>query len=371
MPPLSMMIKPVSSACELACRYCFYADVSSHREKASYGKMTKDTMRALVRRAFIYADDTVSFAFQGGEPTLAGTHYFREFLSLVDEYNVRKLAVNYSLQTNAVSLTDEMCAFFAENDFLIGVSLDGCREIHDSLRIDPAGKGTYERVLHGISLLKKYNVDFNILCVVTSDIAKRAEQVWKSLAPYEYLQFIPCIDDFDGDKKEFSVSAADYGDFLIKTFGYYEAAIKSGSPVSERRFDNYINILLGQMPELCAMSGACGVYFLIEADGGVYPCDFYVLDQWRLGNINGTSFSRMQKSERAKAFIEMSGFMPEECRACQWNFLCRGGCRRDREPFSDGVPSGNRFCESYRMFFSDCYDRMTALAKIIKERYVR
>lgn len=370
MPPLSMMIKPASSACDLRCRYCFYSDVASHREQAFCGMMTPQTMRALVRRAFIYADDSITFAFQGGEPTLAGLEFYETFVSLVNEYNVRGLSVSYALQTNACHLSDALCALFAKHRFLIGVSLDGDRETHDAARVDAKGKGSYDRVLSGIALLKKHKVDFNILCVVTARTVEHTKKIWKALAPYGHLQFIPCINGFEEEMESFSLEAEAYGRFLIESFDLYEAAFYSGHPVSERRFDNYIGMLLGYAPEHCGMAGRCGLYFLIEADGSVYPCDFYALDEWRLGNVNETSLARIADSPKALAFREASYPLPDGCLSCKWRTFCRGGCRRDREPFSDGNPGENRFCESYQMLFDARFDRMAVLAERIRGQRV-
>ncbi len=365
MPPLSIMIKPVSSACNMSCRYCFYADVAAHREIMSYGTMSRETMRALIRRAFMYADGSVSFAFQGGEPTLAGVVFYRDFVQTVGRYNTRNLPVSYALQTNGYALTDEMCVFFAENRFLVGVSVDGTRDIHNAIRPDRERCGSYDQVMRGIDMLRSHGVEYNILCVVTAPIAAQSKACWENLKRHQYLQFIPCIDAFDGQRQAFSLSAEVYGQFLIDAFACYERAYYAGKPVSERRFDNYLSMLLGRRPEACGMNGVCGIYFLAEADGGIYPCDFYVLDDWRLGNINETSFQRMEKSERARAFWTLSCVLPAACRTCSWLRLCRGGCRRDREPFVDGTPQENRFCQSYRMFFQACLPRMKKLARKI------
>ncbi len=365
MPPLSMMIKPVSSACPLKCRYCFYADVAANRAVKSYGVMTQDTMRTLVRRALLYADQSVSFAFQGGEPTLAGLSFYQDFLSAVRQYNSRRLPVSYALQTNGCGLTDELCAFFAENHFLLGVSLDGVREIHDALRVDAHGHGTYDKTMEGIALLQKHRVEYNVLCVVTEPVARQGKECWRSLSGHRYLQFIPCIDAFDGARQDFSLTPESYGQFLIDLFDCYEAAYRAGKPVSERRMDNYIMLLLGQRPEHCGMAGQCGLYFLAEADGGIYPCDFYVLDEWRLGNVKEESLRRMETSDRAQSFRRLSRRLPEACASCPYLSLCRGGCRRDREPFVSGVPGENRFCLSYRRFFDARLERMEKLAALI------
>ena len=365
MPPLSMMIKPVSSSCNMRCRYCFYADVSAHREVTNYGMMNQETMVQLIRRAFVYADNSISFSFQGGEPTLAGLGFFRSFVKTVQQYNSRNIPVSYALQTNGYALDDDFCAFLAEHRFLVGVSVDGTKDIHDALRRDTQGQGTYTKVMNTIRRLQKHGVEYNILCVVTAPAARRGAECWHSLSHHRYLQFIPCIDDFCGSMQEYSLNAEAYGQFLIDTFSCYEQAWRAGSPISERRFDNYLSILLGQQPEACGMCGVCGLYFLVESDGSVYPCDFYVLDEWRMGNVNSVSLQRIAKSENSQSFRETSRLLPDACHSCQWLSLCRGGCRRDREPSVLYKDYSNRFCDSYKMFFEACFTRLNNLAKQI------
>jgi len=361
MPPLQIMIKPVSGSCNLRCKYCFYIDEMSHRSNALYGKMSFATAETLIRKAFICADDSIFFSFQGGEPLLAGLEYYSFFVKTVEKYNVRKLQINYSIQTNGTILSDDFCSFFAKEGFLVGVSLDGVESVHNAYRVDSNNNGSYSLVMDGIRMLQKHGVDFNILCVITKETAKNIYDVIKSLRKYENIQFIPCIDSFDENDIGHSLDADEYGRVLVEIFQNYSASFFSKDRFSERRMDNYISMLLGYPPEHCGMSGCCGVYYLIEADGSVFPCDFYVLDQWCLGNINDTSFLRMEKSERALNFHRQSREVPHECSSCDYYFICRGGCRRDREP--DMVH--NRFCASYKYFFDKCIDDMKILAEKI------
>lgn len=378
MPPLSLMIKPVSSMCNMRCKYCFYADVTSHRETKSYGVMSTDTLDKLVRRAFTYAEGSVNFAFQGGEPTLAGIDFFRRFVELERRYNSRHIQVNNSIQTNAFELSDELIELFRQHRFLVGVSLDGPAQIHDLMRIDARGAGTYATVTRNIDRLRTAGVEYNILCVVNGYIARAPREVWRALAPHTYLQFIPCLDGFDGQTQDYSLNAADYLGFLKTTFDLYYEAYFHRKYVSVRTFDNYIGILLGQTPENCAMQGRCGVYYLIEGDGGVYPCDFYVLDRWRMGNINASSFHALSRSPIADEFRAQSHYTSPECAGCKWAGLCRGGCKRDREPMipvTDAVtgevrmrPGLNRFCEAFKEFFEYSYPRMEEIARDIAAR---
>lgn len=363
MPPLTIMIKPASSLCDLRCSYCFYADEASHRDQASYGIMNEETLEKLVRRAFAYGEGCIQFMFQGGEPTMAGKDFFRRFIRLTKKYghsgNVR--IVN-AIQTNGYAIDQEWCDIFREGQFLVGVSLDGTKETHDACRISAAGKPTYDRIRNNIHLLEANRVEYNVLCVVNEYVARQPVKVFENLKGYRYLQFIPCLDGFDNKSMPFSLNSRTYGRFLIETFDLYEHFFYAKDPVSVRNFDNWIQMLLGNPPESCALSGRCGIYFVIEADGSVYPCDFYVLDQWRMGNINEHSFFRLEKSDVSAAFREESFTLPEACRNCRWIQLCRGGCKRDREPLVNGQSKGNRLCEGHKMFFEARYDRLKALA---------
>ena len=359
------MVKPVSGACNMRCGYCFYRDVSSRRERENLGRMTGETLETLVRRAMNYADGSVSFAFQGGEPTLAGLDFFETLMRLEKKYNSRNIAVSNSVQTNGYDVPDAMIRFFAENSFLIGVSLDGDRETHDLMRVDAAGKGTWERIRGAIERMREAGCMVNILTVVNRHVARRPREIWKALSEYGYLQFIPCLDDLDGGPSPHSLTAEDYGPFLIETFALYEAAWRAGKPVSVRNFDNYLGMLLGQPPENCAMGGQCGVYYLIEADGSVYPCDFYVLDEYRMGNVRESSFHKLAASPVGTAFRAASHPVDPACARCEYLALCRGGCRRDREPLESGKDPRNRFCTAYKAFFGACLPRMERMAREI------
>lgn len=362
MPPLTLLIKPASSLCNMRCRYCFYADVSDRRAVKSYGVMDGETARAVVRRAFQYADGAVTFGFQGGEPTLAGLDYFQNFVALVREYNTRGLAVHYALQTNGYALDEAFAAFLAQHGFLVGLSMDGPQALHDSLRPGADGAGSYARVQGAAHLLEQYKVAFNILCVVSGPVARAPKAVFRALAPYGFLQFIPCLDDFGGAGADYSLTPEDYAGFLKGCFDEYERAFYAGKYVSIRLFDNYVGMLCGRPPEACDMRGECGGYLLVESDGGVYPCDFYVLDEWRMGNLKEQSLPRLMKSPVLARFLQEGRSHEAACRDCRWRVLCRGGCRRHREQ-ERGALGPNRFCESYREFFAYAYPRMARMAR--------
>ena len=367
-PPVTLLIKPASSLCNMRCKYCFYADVAANRDIPSYGIMSEETLEHLVKGVFAYAEQSVSFGFQGGEPTLAGIGFYRKLVLLQEKYNAKHIAVYNSIQTNGYLLNEEWAEFFKAHGFLVGLSLDGSKEVHDKLRVDAYGKGTYGKVRDAAALLARHGVDFNILCVVSEYAAEHPRQVYNALKQYKYLQFIPCLDPLDGWKKNYSLSEKKYAAFLNETFRLYAESFLSGEYVSVRNFDNYIGILLGRPPENCAMNGRCAAYYLVEGDGSVFPCDFYVLDRWKLGNVAQDSFADMATSEKLREFTEESLFVTEECKRCPWYPLCRGGCKRDREPFIDGHPGRNRLCESFKHFFAYSYPVMLKMAHIIQRQ---
>jgi len=361
MPPVHVMIKPVSGACNMQCRYCFYCDEMSNRTQKVLPPMTPETLEAVVRRTLIYADDSVTFAFQGGEPTLAGLPFYEKLIDFVKRYNGRGLPVHYALQTNGYELSDEMISFFKANGFLLGVSMDGTETIHNALRPDRKGGPTWQRVQDTLARLQKAGVAYNVLCVVNAEVAAHAEEVYRALAPHGFIQFIPCLDGLDGEKQAHSLREESYLSFLKTTFDLYEKDFRSGRPVSIRQFDNWIQMLLGMPPESCSMKGVCSLQFIVESDGSVYPCDFYALDEWKLGSLTETPLRRMVNSETAKRFVEGSLPVPDACRVCEWNAMCRNGCRRERDP-QTGL---NRWCGVMKAFWTYAGERMKALAQHI------
>lgn len=366
MSNLTLLIKPVSGACNMACKYCFYTDVMANRKTAEYGKMNNETLEILVKKAFEDADNFVSFTFQGGEPTLAGLDFYEHLIVLQKRYNRNHIQVYNAIQTNGYALDERWIDFFKKENFLVGLSMDGTRAIHDSLRVDRQGRGTFGRVERAARKMAETGIQYNILCVVNNFVARHPRQVFEQLKKYRYLQFIPCIDPFDGKREKYALSTERYTGFLKETFEQYYHCIMKNDYVSVRNFDNYIRILLGQPPENCGMSGRCAQYFLVEGDGSVYPCDFYVLDQWKMGNIHTDTFDELRSCTTVQRFIEESRHVQEECRTCQWYSLCRGGCKRDREPVVDGIPGKNRYCESYQEFFQYAYPKMRQIAKWIR-----
>ena len=350
MPALSIMIKPASSLCNLRCKYCFYCDVAAHRDEFSLGVMNEDTAERLIKSAFEFADGcSVAFAFQGGEPLIAGIDYFRCFVALAEKYNTKKSEIYYSIQTNGTLVDAEWARFFCENKFLVGLSLDGDYE-GNKFRLDANGQNSYYKITKAAKLFEKHGVEFNILTVLTGYCAENAERIYKHFRKegFHYLQFIPCLRPMgDNTQSELYMTPEQYSDFLIRIFNLYVKDFVRGNYMSIRQFDNWVRMYLGQRPEQCGLAGHCTHQFVCEGNGNIYPCDFYCTDEWLLGNINEAELQTMASSEKATAFIKESLPVPEKCKTCRFLKICRaGGCKRNR--------ASEDYCESYRKFFSSC-----------------
>ena len=367
MPPIQLLIKPASGACNMRCKYCFYADEMKHRETSVHPCMTRETLEILVKKTLETATERCLFGFQGGEPTLAGLPFYQELDALVKKYNTRNLQVSYTLQTNGYVIDDEWARFFAEHHYLIGLSLDGPKNIHDRYRVDAAGNGTFDRVMQAAELFEKHGVEFNILCVITGQTAKNIPNIYNFYKKrgLDYQQYIPCLDPIGEEcgRNPYSLSSAQYGAFLRQLFDLWYRDLLDGHYHYNRTFENWVAIARGYRPESCGMVGECLPQLVVEADGTVYPCDFYAMDGYEIGNIKTDSFAEIEQHRRALGFIECSRYIDEACRSCRWLKLCRGGCRRNREPFVDGRPALNCFCGAYKSFFNYAGDRIFALAR--------
>lgn len=357
---MDLLIKPASGRCNMHCAYCFYRDETENRTVDDYGMMTEETTRALIDRAYAEAD-SVRFMFQGGEPTLRGLPFFQSFVS----YALENGLASFALQTNGTLINDEWIAFLRDNDFLVGLSIDGDGKTHDAYRKGANGKGTFKRVFETSRKLINAGVKLNSLVTVTEKGARDARSVYSFLKRngMRYQQYIPCIDPIGEEGLPYSLTPEAYGRFLISLFHLYYSDWKKGDYVSIRYFDNLVLMLTGEEAEECGMNGICSSSFTIEADGSVYPCDFYVLDEYRLGNVVTDTFASLAEKRNESGFVSASMKKDPECLACRFHPLCNGGCRRNRENFSTGVIERNRFCISYRKFFSECLPLLLEMAE--------
>ncbi|EIC96757.1 anaerobic sulfatase maturase [Lachnoanaerobaculum saburreum F0468] len=367
MPPITVLIKPASSLCNMSCEYCFYCDEANKRTHDSYGFMSEKTLKNTIRKTMLRAEGSIHYAFQGGEPTLCGIDFFKKALAYQRRYNKNNVEVSNALQTNGFTLTDEWCSFFKENNFLIGLSVDGTEKIHNSYRHTKSGDSTFERVINSAKLLDKYKVDYNILTVVTSDVARNISDIYHFYKKqgWKYQQYIACLDPIDEERgtKSYSLTSEIYGEFLIKLFDLWDKDYKKGKDPYNRQFINYINLAGGYMAESCEQNGVCGIQTVVEADGSVYPCDFYAMDEYRLGNFNENNMSEIDEKRFEIGFVEKSFKLDSGCRECKYYRVCRGGCQRNRDFNQDSGLYSNYFCKAYKIFFDACYDRILEIAK--------
>ena len=352
MPPLSIMIKPASSLCNMRCKYCFYHDVTDHRDIKSFGMMSEETAENLIKKALDFADgESIAFAFQGGEPTLRGLDFFKYFCKKVKELNIKGSQIFYGLQTNGTVIDNLWAEFFRENKFLIGLSLDGDFE-NNSFRIDEKGNNAFYKIIKAADILTKNKVDFNILTVLTGKSAENIDDILKHFKKrgFKYLQFIPCLRPFgDRSESELYMTPEQYKHFLINGFNFYVKEYVRDNYTSIRYFDNLVHLYLGNPTEQCGMCGHCMHQFVAEGNGNIYPCDFYCTDEWLLGNINEVTenFDTLAHSEKATEFLRESLAFNEKCKKCRFLPVCRGGgCKRSRED--------RDYCESYKGFFEAC-----------------
>jgi uncharacterized protein len=370
MPNLCIMIKPASSLCNLRCRYCFYRDIASKREHDNLGLMSETTLETLVRETLDWSDQVCTFAFQGGEPTLAGLDFYQKLIRLQTKYNTRQIRIQNTIQTNGFSLDQDWAAFLHDNQFLVGLSLDGPAEIHNLNRVDDSQNGSFNRVMASTELLTRNQVEFNILCVVTGRSARSPEKIYRFFRSrgFRYLQFIPCLEpiQFQRGKTPFHLSPESYGEFLCRLFDLWYEDLMLGKYTSIRLFDNLVHMINGRKPEACEMSGQCSINLVVEGNGNVYPCDFFCNDHWLLGNITIESIQHIIHSKKAELFIGESISMPMKCQSCNFFALCRNGCKRYREKSVDEEDI-LYLCESYRHFFEYTLSRFEQVAHLEKK----
>lgn len=363
MKHLSIMLKPASSLCNLRCRYCFYADISSLRNVRSYGVMSIDAVHTMLRNleTQLVKGDSVQFAFQGGEPTLAGLTWFREFIQAVHLWKPG-IRVSYALQTNATLLDEEWCRFLAEHHFLVGVSLDLLPQCHDDARVGTDGKGTYQRCLQALTLLNRFGVEYNVLCTLTRQVARHPQTVWRILKELDirYVQFTPCLDALNSPgSNPYALTPQRFAQFYIQLFSLWLEDFRKGQYRSVKLFDDVVNLMAYGIPTACGIEGHCQPQLVVEADGGVYPCDFYCLDAYRIGNILEDSLETLLRAAENSPFRERSA-LPALCFGCSYQSFCGGGCKRMRAAV---MCSGNdTFC-GYQAFLNSTGKDLRQIAR--------
>lgn len=332
MKQLSVLIKPASALCNLRCRYCFYANISDLREVRSFGRMKSDVMEKMIDTIYLDLNDgdKMSFAFQGGEPTLAGLAYFKSFVAYVNQQE-KNVTVNYAIQTNGTLINEDWCQFLADQHFLVGLSIDGGIKFHNDNRPDVKGNGTYTKVMATKKLFDRFAIDYNILCVLTNQNARHPKQLFNFIITNQikYMQFIPCLDDLGAaEPSAYVLTPERFASFYKQLYFLWEREYRKGNYYSINLFDNIANLLGHGHINACGLVGKCAIQYVIEADGSVYPCDFYVLDEYRLGNITESSLRQLFATKVGQKFLRTPRDMSGLCETCPYIQVCGGGCQR-------------------------------------------
>ena len=349
----SVLIKPASSVCNLDCSYCFYLDRAADPYKdLSSRVMSLETLERLVDTFLFYSYPTSTFAFQGGEPTLAGLEFFEKLVAIQQSCGRNAQSVANAIQTNGVLLNREWCQLFRSYHFLVGLSIDGPEPVHDRYRLNRGGAGTFRRVLSALELMQAEKVDFNVLVVVSQanvGSARETYRFFRSLG-VEHLQFIPLAEfDAAGLPLAFSISAEEYGRFLCEVFELWWPERRK---VRVRFFDNLAEALAGQKPGSCTLHETCDSYVVVEYNGDVYPCDFFVEGAWKLGNVNLDSFAELARAQRRFAFAANKALPAPECSRCEYASICHGGCPKTRHGPRRRFEDLDYFCAAYKMIFA-------------------
>ena len=390
--PFNIITKPVGSLCNLRCDYCFYLKKESMFQAKTLAEyeITKDALDKYISdyiRSQPEGTREINFVWQGGEPTLLSVEFYKTIVTLQKKYSRAGMNISNSLQTNATLLDDGKIIFFKDNNFLIGVSIDGPEDLHDLYRRDASGNGSFKMVMRGIELLQKYNAEFNTLTAVNNFNSKAPERVYKFLRETgsNFFQFIPIVEpvydgtsdemvkpDFPGPEfipgrvSERSVDALSWGNFLVEVFKCWASQDIGG--IFVQHFDLFLGIYMGYPPSLCSHSKNCGKAMAMEHNGNLYSCDHFVFEENYLGNIFENELKDLVTQDLQITFGEAKyKSLTEECRRCPFLKLCWGGCLKDRIV---KTKSGfqNYLCSGYLNFFQFSFPYFQAMATALSRK---
>jgi len=366
MNSFTLLIKPSGSDCNLDCRYCFYKnrapEIGQGKQRMSY-----EVLERLIKDYLKVKPPVASFAWQGGEPTLMGLDFYRKAVELQKRYGAAGQQVSNALQTNAILLDERWCRFLHDNKFLVGISIDGPKQLHDYYRVDHSGGGTFGKVMQAIENCRKYEVEFNTLTLLNDRNVEHPDRLFDFFIKngIRYLQFIPCVelDGTTGDITDFSITPQQYGKFLCRIFDrWYDSGPES---LSIRSFDSILSYCLGGKHTICTFDRQCSQYIVIEHNGDVFCCDFFVEPKWRLGNIFETPMEKLAASTRKRSFARAKQNLCNKCLLCRYLDICRGGCLKDRIVLDSQLARESYFCESYKQFFDYAMPRFMQMAAAI------
>jgi uncharacterized protein len=364
MTSFSLLIKPCSADCNLRCRYCFYLPAARNYPETACHRMDDRTLERVVRSFLATPQPVHTFGWQGGEPTLMGLPFFQRVVELQRGLGKPGTRVANGLQTNGTLLTDAFAAFLAEYRFLVGVSLDGPAAIHDAERRTADGKGSHAAVMAGIACLQRAKAEFNILTLVNRANVGHACEVYDYLVDqgFFYHQYIECVEfGAGGELEPFAIDGASWGSFLCALFDRWYA--HDTRRVSVRLFDTVLAKLVDDASLTCACSADCRQYFLVEHNGDVYPCDFHVRPDWRLGNIHEQDWPALMAAPRFVEFGGRKSLWDAGCGQCPYLKFCMGDCPKNR-----GFDPSRRshLCEGWQRFYAHALPRFHELAEQVR-----
>ncbi len=372
-----VLTKPTGAICNLDCEYCFFLSKEMLYPGSRF-RMAEELLETYIKQLLeSHRTQEVTVGWQGGEPTLMGLEFFQKSIEIQKKHKKPFQTIQNTMQTNGTKLDDEWCRFFKENNFLIGISIDGPREIHDSYRVDKGGKGTFDQVIRGLDYLKKHQVEFNILTTVHANNGDHPLEVYRFFRDdleAEYIQFIPIVERDNelgyqqGNKvTSRSVKGDQYGRFLIAI--YDEWVRNDVGRVYVQLFDVALNAWVGAPPSLCVFSPTCGNALALEHNGDLYSCDHFVEPDYLIGNIKEQHMIELVASPQQRKFgQDKLDTLPQYCRECEVRFVCHGGCPKNRFILTpDGEPGLNYLCSGYRPFFNHIDETMKSMASLYQQ----
>lgn len=390
-----VLAKPTGAVCNLDCTYCFFLSKQALYPESDF-HMHEDLLELYIRQLLESQPERVSIAWQGGEPTLMGLDFFRRMVKLVASLRRPGQTIEHSIQTNGTRLDDAWCEFFKENGFLVGLSVDGPRELHDRYRVDKGGNGTFDQVIRGWELLQKHAVETNVLCTVHAGNVGHALEVYRFFRDgmgARFMQFIPIVERANADLiplasigwgtragkdrplykqagdqvTERSVRPEQLGRFYIEIFE--EWVRRDVSRVYVQMFDTTLGAHVGQY-SLCVFSPQCGNALALEHNGDLYSCDHFVEPDYLLGNIRQEHMADLVGSARQRKFgADKETTLPNYCRECSVRFACNGGCPKDRFAMTpEGEPGLNYLCAGYKAFFEHVDESMRVMANLLEAK---
>lgn len=362
-----LLIKPASADCNLKCSYCFYLDKKDLYLEQSCHRMSEEVLEKLISSYLERDQKQYNISWQGGEPSLMGVEFFKKITDLEMKYGQKGKFMANAFQTNGTLITDELAKHLKKFRFLVGVSLDGNAEMHDYYRKTIDNRGSHSDVMKGIDLLDKNNVKYNILTLVNTSNVKKGKELYKYLKEegFFYHQYTPCVEfDKDGNILEFTITAKEWGAFLCDIFDEW---LKTDvNKVSIRLFDSILSSLIYNKNNMCSMEDNCSKYFVVEHNGDVYPCDFFVEEKRKLGNIMDNTWDELLLKDEYILFGKEKANWNNKCNRCNYLNLCLGDCLKHRYKVGKDAKELSYLCEGWKIFYKHSLTKFKKLASFYR-----